>query len=208
MKRRAAPLLAAVAWSLSVVTVGAALVTIHSPATGLDGDPPIRYLPGLDAGPAQTGFYVPSYELAGDGSRLQATIRAVPEARMFIDSFARLDNQVPRGLLVTLAADGIESDWVKSYTMHVEDSQGSPLATLDLKEESPRATFVAPADGALEPLHLALAVTLESGTTDAHLGGGLTTSVSLLAAEVSPLTPGAIEGTTTRLGDASHLGIT
>lgn len=164
-------------------TVASAAVTISyttpSTLTAQTVSPPVQYLAGTDAGPAALSDYVTAYSISTNKTFFTSTIKGVPEATLTVDSFFRLDNVDDASRSVTLTTAQVANANVDAYTLAVYDSTDTLQGTMDLTAASPSASFTIPANGGSEPFYATLTLTLASGTTDADLGGGIASTISL-----------------------------
>lgn len=168
------PVLAAL---LAISTVGAAAIvvtyTTDSTVQTQTTDPPVQLATGGDTG--STSDYVTAFSLSTNNTYLTSTVKGVPEANLTIDSYFKIENVDDTSRSVTLSTAQVTDTDVTDYSILVLD--GSTVkGHLDLEAASPSTTFTLPASTTYDAkLHLELA----SGTTDADLGGGLSTTISL-----------------------------
>lgn len=163
-----------------VVTAAITVVyTTTSTITTQTTEPPIQILAGDDAGPATLTDYVTAYTISTNKTYFTSTVKGVPEATLTVDSFFKIDNVDDASHGVTISTAQVTDADVVAYTLEIYNSADTLQATLDLKAASPSASITVPADGGNEPFYATLTLELASGTTDAALGGGIASALTL-----------------------------
>lgn len=120
---------------LAVLALVALAAGCMAPADGEPSPPPlVVYAPGADAAFADL-------RVAGDGASFAATLRGVPGATVTLGELVTLRAVDGTTREVTIAAPRVEDPLVTAYALEWTRN-GDVVATLDLKDAAPTATFV------------------------------------------------------------------
>jgi hypothetical protein len=123
--------------------------------------PPIQFLAGDDAGPAELTDYVSAFAISANKTYITTTVLGVPEATLTIDSYFKLENVDDAAHTVTLTTPQVSNANVAAYTLAIyDDADDSLVDTMDLRAASPDATL---AMGAGDVYYAKLTLTLASG---------------------------------------------